>query len=378
MADLHIGKRLNEFSMIEDQRHVLDQIIEIIKAEEVDGILIAGDVYDKSQPTVEAVELFDDFLTTMSETGIPIFIISGNHDSPERLNFGKRILEKNNLYIGGVFEGALEKITLKDEYGNYNIYMLPFVKPIMVRPYFQQVIESYDDAVHAVIESAEIDQSERNILVAHQFVIGGLLEPERTDSENISVGGIDNVHVEVFDAFDYVALGHLHAPQKIGRNEVRYAGSPLKYSFSEVKHVKSVTIINMKEKGEVTIEKVPLSPLYDMREVKGPIVELIRLGSEEQEGREDYIHAIVTDEEEVYDAIGRLRQVYPNLMTLEFHNSKTAETVSAGTMSLEKISEKNIYELFQDFYLMQNNAEFSQVQQKFIMDIIEDAGGRVL
>jgi len=378
MADLHIGKRLNEFSMIEDQRHVLDQIIEIIKAEEVDGILIAGDVYDKSQPTVEAVELFDDFLTTMSETGIPIFIISGNHDSPERLNFGKRILEKNNLYIGGVFEGALEKITLKDEYGNYNIYMLPFVKPIMVRPYFQQVIESYDDAVHAVIESAEIDQSERNILVAHQFVIGGLLEPERTDSENISVGGIDNVHVEAFDAFDYVALGHLHSPQKIGRNEVRYAGSPLKYSFSEVKHVKSVTIINMKEKGEVTIEKVPLSPLYDMREVKGPIVELIRLGSEEQEGREDYIHAIVTDEEEVYDAIGRLRQVYPNLMTLEFHNSKTAETVSAGTMSLEKISEKNIYELFQDFYLMQNNAEFSQVQQKFIMDIIEDAGGRVL
>ncbi len=375
IADLHIGKRVNEFSMAEDQEYILEQILKIIEAEKPDGVLIAGDVYDKSQPSAEAVELLDDFLTKLIGLGEQVFMISGNHDSPERLSFGSRIMQKNGLNIAGVFDGVLQKIPLTDEHGIVNIYMLPFLKPAMVKPYFEKPIESYDEAVRAVISSAQINHQERNVLLAHQFVVSGSQQPERSESETLSVGGLDNVDASAFDAFDYVALGHLHRSQKIGRDTIRYAGSPLKYSFSEVHHQKSAALIELGIKGEVSFRLFPLIPLHDMREIKGPIAELIRIGKEEQGSAEDYIHATLTDEEELYDAIGQLRQAYRNLMVLDFENSRTRQVIqSQGAASLD-IAEKCPIHLFSDFYKMQNNNELSAEQFKVLERFFAQAGG---
>lgn len=378
LADLHIGKRVNEVSMLEEQKHVLRQVVNIILENQIQGILIAGDVYDKSQPSTEAVELFDEFLTALAQLEIPVCIISGNHDSPERLSFGKHILKKNQLYITSVFQGHLEKITLEDQYGLCHIYMLPFVKPAVIRPFYQESIATYEEGIQVILGHEKLNTEERNVLIAHQFVMGGLTQPERTDSETISVGGLDQVSSNVFDSFDYVALGHLHAPQQVGRPEVRYGGSPLKYSFSEVHHQKSVTIIELFEKGRIELSQVPLTPIHDMREIKGPIEALLELGRANPESSEDYIRAILTDEEEVFDAIGRLRSVYPNIMAMETRNSKTQETEEEFQISMEKIAKKSLYELFSDFYQMQNNGEFTPWQQEFILNLIEEAGGNNL
>lgn len=375
IADLHIGKRVNEFNMIEDQKFVLEQILQMAREEKTDGVLIAGDVYDKSQPSVEAVELFDEFLTKLTELGQLVCIISGNHDSPERLSFGNRIFQKNGLYIAGVFDGTLHKITLEDEHGAVNIYMLPFLKPAMVRPFFEQPAESYDEAVRIAISMAKINTNERNILLAHQFVVSGTQQPEHSESESISVGGLDNVDVSAFDAFDYVALGHLHRPQGIGRDNVRYAGSPLKYSFSEVYHQKSATLLELGSKGNLSITRFPLIPLHDMREIKGPIAELLRMGREEPQYAEDYIHATLTDEEEIYDAVGQLRQVYPNLMALDFENSRTRQIVSSEVNAFGDIERKSPLDLFAEFYRMQNNNELTPEQTRVMERIFEQAGG---
>lgn len=375
IADLHIGKRVNEFNMIEDQKHILEQILRITDEEKPNGVLIAGDVYDKSQPSAEAVELLDEFLTRLTAFGQPVFMISGNHDSPERLSFGSRIMQKNGLYIAGVFDGVLQKVTLEDEHGIVNIYLLPFLKPAMLKPFFEQPIDSYDQAVRAVVSESEINEQERNIILAHQFVVNGMQQPELSDSEIISVGGLDNVDISVFDAFDYVALGHLHRPQRIGRDSVRYGGSPLKYSFSEVHHQKSATLINLGIKGELLINQLPLIPIHDMREIKGPIAELIRIGREETDNNEDYIHAIITDEEEIYDAIGQLRQVFPNLMALDFENSRSNKITFSQVAATGDVARKKPIDLFASFYQVQNNSELTTEQIQVLERIFEQAGG---
>jgi len=374
IADLHIGKRVNEFNMIEDQKYILEQILQISGEEKPDGTLIAGDVYDKSQPSAEAVELLDEFLTKLTAYGQPVFMISGNHDSPERLSFGSRIMQKNGLYIAGIFDGALRKVMLKDKYGAVNIYLLPFLKPAMVKPFFEQEIESYDEAVRLVISAAGINTQERNILLAHQFVVNGAQQPERSESESISVGGLDNVDVSAFDVFDYIALGHLHRSQRVGRDAVRYAGSPLKYSFSEARHQKAALLVELAEKGELTIKQIPLIPLHDMREIKGPIAELLRIGREDPEAAEDYIHATLTDEEEIYDAIGQMRQVYPNLMALDFENSRTGQAVLSEIAVSGDVASKNPLDLFATFYQIQNNSELTPDQVRVMERIFEQTG----
>ena len=375
IADLHLGKRVNEFNLIDDQKYILEKILQMTDEEKPDGILIAGDVYDKSQPSVEAVALLDEFLTKLTAFGHPVCMISGNHDSPERLSFGSRMMQKNGLYIAGTFDGMLPKLTLEDKHGTVNLYLLPFLKPAMLKPFFGQPIGSYDEAVRAVMSMTEINEQERNILLAHQFVVNGMQQPERSESESFSVGGLDNVDVSVFEMFDYVALGHLHRPQRIGREAVRYAGSPLKYSFSEAYHQKSVTLLELGVKGELSIHQLPLVPLHDLREIKGPIDELLRIGREEAKSAEDYIHATLTDEEEIYDAIGQLRQVYPNLMALDFENSRSGQAVSSQLAASGDIAGKRPMDLFAAFYQMQNNNELTLEQIHVLERIFEQAGG---
>ncbi|MDR2355977.1 MAG: exonuclease SbcCD subunit D [Clostridiales Family XIII bacterium] len=376
IADLHIGKRVNAFSMIEDQAHILKQILRMIDAEKPDGVLIAGDIYDRSQPPVEAVELLDTFLTELTASVRSVFMISGNHDSPERLSFGRRIMRKNGLHIAGVFAGVLQKVGLTDAHGAVNIYLLPFLKPAMAKPFFEQPIESYDEAVRAIISSAKIDERERNILLTHQFVVNGAWLPARSESESLSVGGLENVDLSAFAPFDYVAAGHLHKPQKIGRDTVRYAGSPLKYSFSEARHQKSAALLELGAKGdEIPVRLLPLIPLRDLREIKGPIAELLRIGREEASGAKDYIHATLTDEADIYDAIGQLRLVYPNLMTLDFENSRVGRVLSPGAAASDAIAEKSPLDLFAAFYQMQNNNELNPEQVRVMERIFARAAG---
>lgn len=376
IADLHIGKRVNEFNMLEDQEYILEQILHIIDTHKPDGLLIAGDVYDKSQPSAEAVELLDGFLTELAGR-LPVFMISGNHDSPERLGFCSRIMQKNGLYIAGVFGGSVQMVPMADKHGTVNIYMLPYLKPAIVRPLFDQDIETYEDAVKTVLSAACIDTGRRNILLAHQFVTCGTQQPFRSESESISVGGTDNVDASVFDAFDYVALGHLHGPQEIGRATVRYSGSPLKYSFSEAHHKKSATLLELGAKGEIDIRAIPLTPRRDMRKIKGPIARLLEAGREDKGCTEDYIHATVTDEQEIYDAIGRLRPVYPNLMVLDFENSRSRHSASLLSSATGDASLKKPIELFSEFYNIQNNADLTPEQLAVIERVFSKAGGDI-
>jgi exonuclease SbcD len=375
IADLHIGKNVNGFNMLEEQKYVLEQILRIAGEEEPAGVLIAGDIYDKSQPAAEAVELLDDFLTKLTALDRLVFMISGTHDSPERLSFGSRIMRQSGLHIAGVFNGTLQKVTLEDEHGAVNIYLLPFIKPAMVKPFFEQPLGSYDDVLRAIIAAAAINTQERNILLAHQFVVSGAQQPERSESESLSVGGLDNVDAAAFDPFDYVALGHLHRPQSIGRSTVRYAGSPLKYSFSEALHHKSATLIELGAKGEIAIHQLPLMPLHDLREIKGPIAELLRIGREEEDSAADYIHATLTDEEEIYDPVGQLRQVYPNLMVLDFENSRTRQAACSQIAAAGEAGEKSPLDLFAAFYQLQNNNELTPEQAQVMKRIFAQAGG---
>ena len=375
IADLHVGKRVNGFNLIHDQKYILDQILGMTGEKKPDAVLIAGDVYDKSQPSAEAVELLDDFLTELTGLGQPVFMISGNHDSPERLGFGSRIMKKNGLHIAGGFEGILQKEVLADEHGPVNIYLLPFVKPALVKPFVAEPLESYDEAVRAIISTADIDEKERNIILAHQFVVNGSQVPERSDSESLSVGGLDSVDASAFAVVDYVALGHLHRPQKIGGDNIRYAGSPLKYSFSEARHQKSAAFIELGAKGEMTIDLLPLVPVHDLREIKGPIAELLRTGQQEPEGADDYIRATLTDEEVIYDAIGQLRLVYRNLMILDFENSRTAPAAYAEMAAISGTGELDPLDLFAEFYQLQNNDELKPEQIDVMLDVFDRAGG---
>lgn len=365
LSDLHIGKRVNDFSMIEDQKYILDKITDIVKEEKADAVIIAGDVYDKSVPPAEAVQVFDDFLNALMERVKSVYIINGNHDSAERVSFGARQMEKGGVFIAPVFNGEVKKYTVNDEYGNINIYLLPYIKPVNVRPFFEEgaVTDTYS-AVKAVIDKTSIDKAERNIIVSHQFITGA----ERSESEEVYVGGSDNVEAEVFADFDYVALGHLHRPQHIGRREVRYCGTPLKYSFSEADHNKSVTVVDLNEKGNVEIKTIPLVPLRDMRHIKGTYEYLTEKKNYEGTNVEDYLHITLLDEEEVYDAIGRLRSIYPNIMRIDYENRRTSADNEIGTVDVG--SGKSAIELFEELFRIQNNKGFTDSQRELCAEII--------
>jgi exonuclease SbcD len=372
-SDLHIGKKVNEFSMLEDQEHILKQILQIAGEYRPEGILIAGDIYDKGIPGVEAVTLFDWFLTELYQRGLMVFMVSGNHDSSERVEFGGRILTDNKIHIAGTYQGKLEKVTLWDEHGPLNIYLLPFIKPALVRRYYPEVT-TYQEAVEAILKQEDIHKEERNILIAHQFITSGETEPERCESETVSIGGLDNIDASVFEAFDYVALGHLHGPQGIGRDTIRYAGSPLKYSFSEARQIKSVTLVEFGKKAELSYSKIPLQPLRDLRQIKGPIEALTDPKVYSQGNTLDYIHATLTDEEEIYDAIGKLRAVYPNIMRLDFENSRTAWNAEA-LLAAAKVEERSSLELFEEFYEYQNNQPMSEEQRVILKKLFGEMEG---
>lgn len=367
LADLHLGKRVNGFSMLEDQAHILRQILAILDDERPDGVLIAGDVYDKSVPSVEAVELLDGFLTELRARGVPVLLISGNHDSPERLAFGGRVMDSCGIHISPVYDGALAPVTLQDAFGPVHVWLLPFVKPAHVRRWFPDAdIESYTDAVAEAVAHMDIDTAARNVLVTHQFVTGGT----RSGSEELSVGGTDNVDSGVFAPFDYVALGHLHGAQHIGRETIRYAGSPLKYSFSEARQHKSVTVVTLGEKGDVQVRTVALTPLRELREIRGSYDELTaRSFYEHTTYRSDYLHLILTDEQDVFDAMSRLRTIYPYLMTLDYDNARTR---AAGGMSVPAETERRTpLELFEALYTRQNHQPMSEVQRAYIAQLME-------
>ena len=367
IADLHIGKRVHDFSMLEDQRYILDQMLGIFEEQRVDGILIAGDVYDKVVPSAEAVQLFDEFITRLAKLKMPVYMISGNHDSAERLSFGAKLFESSDIYISQVYDGKVKKVGLEDEYGLVNVYLLPFLKPATVRHVLQRDdIESYEDSVTVALQECEVDASQRNVLVAHQFVTGA----DRCDSEETSVGGLDNVSAEVFDEFDYVALGHIHRPQKMGKETLRYSGTPLKYSFSEVEHKKSVTIVELLEKGNVQISTVPLVPLRDMRKVRGTYMEVTAKESYTAENKMDYLQITLTDEEDVPGVLQKLRTIYPNLMRLEYDNKRTRE--NREVQAVEAQEQKSELELFGEFYELLNNEPMKEEQTEFMERLIQN------
>lgn len=367
LSDLHIGKRVNEYSMNEDQEYILSQIIKIIDREKPDAVLIAGDVYDKSIPPSEAVTMFDNFLYLLSERNLQVFVISGNHDSPERLAFASRLIEKSGVHISPVYKGHIEPFEMEDEYGEVNIYMLPFIKPANVRRFFDdREIASYTDAMDAAISEMNVNNSDRNVLITHQFVTGA----NRTESEEISVGGTDNVDVSVFDDFDYVALGHLHRPQNCLSDRVRYCGTPLKYSFSEVNDKKSVTIVELKEKGSLEVRTTDLVPKHEMREIKGKYEELTAKSFYENTTYQtDYVHITLTDEEDIPDGVGKLRTIYHNLMKLDYDNMRTRS--NSQITGAQKVEEKSPLELFEDLYELQNNQPMSEEQREYLSSLIE-------
>ena len=370
LSDLHLGKRVNEFSMIEDQKYILLQTINIIDDEKPDAVIIAGDIYDKSIPSEEAMLLFDDFLLRLSKRNISVFVISGNHDSSVRLSDHSKLVVNQGIYLSPVYDGTLKPVSMEDEYGEINVYMLPFIKPVVVKQYFgDEEILSYTDAVRVAIKHMNVDCNKRNVLVAHQFVLGAAT----CESEEHIVGGLDSVSSDVFDCFDYVALGHIHGKQYIGRETLRYCGTLLKYSFSEKNHVKSVTVVDIKEKGNIEVREVMLTPRRDLREIRGQYEDITNRKNYEGTNVDDYVHIVLTDEEDVIDAIGKLRTIYPNIMKLSYDNKRTRENnvlTEAGA-----IEEKSPLELFEDFYSMQNNVSMSPWQTDYVKELIEEIWG---
>ncbi len=365
LSDLHLGKRVNEFSMIEDQEYILKKIIQIIDDESPDAVILAGDIYDKSIPSAEAVQLFDEFLVQLAKRKLEVFVISGNHDSPERIAFGSRLMDASGIHLSPVYNGEVKPFLLKDKNGEVAVYMLPFLKPVTVRRFFDEEIPTYTDALKCAIDHMEIDPARRNVLVTHQFVTGA----KRSESEEKVIGGLDNVEASVFEPFDYVALGHIHSPQNCGSKKIRYCGTPLKYSFSEAEDEKSVTVVELNEEGSLTLRTVPLEPKRDMVELKGSYDELMaRSYYENTTWQEDYTHITLTDEEDVPEAIGRLRTVYHGLMKLDYDNKRTRS--NQEVQGVADVETKTPYELFSDFYELMNNQPMTEDQSAFMDSLI--------
>ncbi len=376
LADLHIGKRVNEVSMLEEQKFIFQQIYGIIEKENPDGIIIAGDVYDKSIPSADSMMLFSDCLDRLSRFGKPVFVISGNHDSAERISYMNSILKKDQIYMSDVYSGKVDPVVLQDDYGPVHIYLLPFVKPAVVRHFLAEEekgeVNDYDQAIRKAIEKMEVAPGIRNVLVTHQFITDAL----RSESEDFMVGGLGNVDVSAFDAFDYVALGHLHRPQFCGRPEVRYCGSPLKYSFSEVEDEKSVTIVELGEKHRVDIRLVPLKPLHDWQEIRGTYEEVTaRDFYLEKNCQEDFVRVTLTDEEDVPDAMAKLKTIYHNIMELRYDNKRTRAGI-ATIGGAENVEKKTPKELFAELYKLQNDREMSREQKLFLDSVVERIVGK--
>ena len=365
LSDLHLGKRLLEVSLLEDQAYILDRIIEIVDTEQPDAVLICGDVNDKTIPPAEAVQLFDDFLNQLAQRKKAVFVISGNHDSAERLAFGGRLMDPSGIHIAPVYDGKVEPVTLRDEFGAVNFYMLPFVKPASVRRLFpEESIESYTDAVAAAIRHMDLEPEERSVLLTHQFVMGA----GTFDSEERSIGGTDQVDGAVFAPFDYVALGHLHGPQNISAQRIRYCGTPLKYSFSEAGHQKSVSIVQLGAKGSLTLRTVGLHPRRELRRLRGSYAQMTDRSFYQGTAVDDYLQITLTDDSDVPEAMGRLRAVYPNLLRLDYDNARTRS--GTQTEFLPDTPEKTPLEYFEDLYRQQNNQPMGQEQRQFMQDLI--------
>ena len=371
LADLHLGKRVNEMSMIEDQKYILDQIITLIKEESVGIVLLCGDIYDKSIPTIEAIHLLDEFLDQLSKMAIKVLMISGNHDSIDRLSFGKSLFTRSNLYIASQFENEIEKITVKENGITVNFYMLPFVKSAYISHIFQLQTDSYEECFRYLIEHTKIDEEETNILLSQQFVTANKKNPELSDSETSSLGGIDNIDFHIFDPFDYVALGHIHKPQAMGREMVRYAGSILKYSFSEIHMDKKATILTIDAKKEISLSFHPLKPLRDMREIECSLEELLKKQCEIGK-QEDYMHVILTDEEQILDAIGKVRTIYPNVMQISFKNRRHMKQLESAQIKEDQISDQSPAELFEQFYKMQNHIDLDEKRLQLVLSVFEE------
>ena len=375
ISDLHIGKRVNEFPMLEDQKYILRQILAIADAQQADGIMIAGDIYDKPVPSAEAVQVFDWFLTELADRKKQVYAVSGNHDSAERIAFGAQLMSGRGVFVSPVYRRDTAKFTMTDSYGELCLYLLPFVKPAVVRHALQEMSdreetpmpESYHEAVKLAVAHMNVDTTKRNILIAHQFVTGA----GRCDSEEVSVGGLDNVDADVFDEFDYVALGHIHSPQSLKRETVRYCGTPLKYSFSEAAQEKSVTVVEFREKGNIALSTVPLVPLHDLRKIRGTYLEVTAKSFYQDTDTQDYVQITLTDEEDIPDGLQKLRVIYPNLMRLEYDNSRTRH--SRVVERAEEIEQKTELELFAEFYEMQNNQPMSEEQSAFVTRLIEES-----
>ncbi len=366
LSDLHLGKRVNEISMTEDQKYILQQILRIVKDENADAVMLSGDIYDKSLPTAEAVTLFDEFLSRLAYMGVKVYVISGNHDSPERLAFGRGLMEGAGIYISPVYNGNISPLQLADSHGTVNFWLLPFIKPAHVKRFFpEEKIESYTDACRVAVEKMNIDRAARNVLLTHQFVTGSTT----CDSEELSVGGSENVDASVFEGFDYVALGHIHGPQNIGSNKMRYCGTPLKYSFSEAGHYKSVTVVDLGAKGELELHTAALTPLHDMRVVRGSFAQLTDRSFYQDSATDDYLHVILTDEEDIPEAVGRLRSIYPNIMKLSYDNTRTRTNQTID--DAEDVERKSPLQLFAQLYEQQNNQPMSERQSRFVQQLIE-------
>ena len=365
LSDLHLGKRVNDFSMLEDQAYILDRILEIIDREQPNAVLIAGDIYDKTIPSAEAVTLLDNFLVELADRSLAVLLISGNHDSPERLAFANRLMARRGVYIAPVYHGAVTPVTLEDTHGLVDFWLLPFLKPAHLRRFFpEEGVESYTDAMACAIRHMPLDPARRNVLVTHQFVTGAT----RCESEEVSVGGADNVDVSVFAPFDYVALGHLHGPQNVGGERVRYCGTPLKYSFSEAHHQKSVTVAELGEGGTLDVHTVPLIPKRDMAELRGSFAQITSQAYYGQVDRDAYVRVILTDENDIYGAMGQLRLIYPNLMRLDYDNLRTR----SGAVELGKADVKrDPLGLFADFYQQQNHQPMSEEQRRYLAELLE-------
>lgn len=367
LSDLHLGKRVNEFSMMEDQKYVLEQVIKLLDEEQADGLMIAGDIYDRQIPPIEAVKLFDDFLTKLARQNIPVYLISGNHDSIERVSFGARLMEGSGIHMATEYDGTVDIVTIEDEYGMIDIYLLPFLKPAQVRAVWGEEVDevrTYQDTLSFVMSRLTRNEEHRSILLAHQFVAGAAV----CDSEEHVVGGLDQVDVSCFDGFDYVALGHLHGAQRVGRDTVRYAGTLLKYSFSEVNHKKSVTIVELKEKGTVEIHSRPIRPLHEMRDIRGSYAQVTNRSDYENTDTKDYVRITLTDEEDIFDAVGKLRVIYPNLMRLEYDNMRTRQNQSIIVAKQEK--EKAPITLVEELFGLQNNKPMSEEQGAYMQEMI--------
>ena len=379
LSDLHLGKRLNEFSLLEDQGFILQQLVELVRSEQPDCVLLAGDIYDKPVPPAEAVTLFDDFLNKLAQL-TTVCVTSGNHDSAERLAFGAQLMREGGVHFCGLYTGEPQCVTLQDAYGSVHIYLLPFLKPAHVRhclpPTEAEQVTTYHEALRCAVERLHINAAERNVLVAHQFVTGA----QTAGSEAVNVGGVDNIGAEVFAAFDYTALGHIHRAQNVGSERVRYSGTPLKYSFAEWQQEKSVTLVALGEKGSVSVTALPLAPLRDLRKLRGSYEELMsrdfydELPKDSDGLLRDFYHLTLTDEEDVPDAVQKLRSVYKNLLQLEYDNKRTR--TDNAIEGAERVVEKSPLELMEEFYQLQNNQALSEKQRAYLQGLLEKEESR--